>query len=281
MPLPRDTDAVRRPAVAGRFYPIEPAALDREVRALLSRTRSPAPSPALAVVAPHAGYVYSGATAGETYGRIPAPKRALVLCPNHTGRGVRRSITFAKSWALPGGAVPIDEELSALALRDAALERDEAAHEYEHAIEVQLPFLRAMNPNVSFAGVCLGVLSLSECLEVGAGLARAVSEAQARSDGVLIVASTDLSHYVPADIAQEMDALAIERILALDAEGLYRTVRERGISMCGFVPTTVALAAARALGATPGRTELVRYANSGETSGDMDRVVGYAGLTVA
>jgi AmmeMemoRadiSam system protein B len=157
---------------------------------------------------------------------------------------------------------------------------DDAAHLREHAAEVHMPFLRAKNPAVSVVPICLGVLGRAECVALGETLARAIEEA---SDGVpgsiLVVASTDMSHYIPADVAKELDALAIAEIAAMNPEALYDVVMDRDISMCGFVPTTVALAAARAMGARSGN--LVRYGNSGDISGDMDRVVGYAGLLIS
>jgi len=149
----------------------------------------------------------------------------------------------------------------------------------EHAAEVHLPFLRAKNRGVSVVPICLGPLSREECIALGKDLARVIGGASLDAPKTLIVASTDMSHYVTADVAKNLDALAIDRILALDPEGLYDIVTDRDISMCGFVPTTVALAASRALGALT--CDLVRYGNSGETSGDMDRVVGYAGALIS
>jgi AmmeMemoRadiSam system protein B len=270
---------IREPAVAGRFYPGDPAILRRDVGRYLGPPPAAGELRVQAALVPHAGYLYSGAIAGETYGRIRVPPRAIVLCPNHTGLGARRSVTAADAWQLPGGPVPVDAELRDELVRRAGLELDHRAHLREHAIEVQLPFLRAKAPDVSFVGVCLGGLSLAECCRLGEGIADAV---RAVSPGdpseVLLVASSDMSHYVSATAAARLDALALERVVALDPEGLYRVVQEHDISMCGYIPTTVALVAARSLGATSARA--IRYGNSGEASGDMDRVVGYAGVIV-
>jgi AmmeMemoRadiSam system protein B len=231
------------------------------------------------VMVPHAGYRYSGAIAGQTYGAVQPRARAVVLCPNHTGLGQRRAISPARAWQLPGGDVRCDDELRALLVEHAGLVPDDAAHVREHAIEVQLPFLRAMAPAGTFVAVCLAGLSLDECLRLGQSIAVAVRAASA-PDGeeILLVASTDMSHYVPAEVARAQDALALDRVQALDPEGLYETVQRRHISMCGYIPATVAVAAARALGATS--AEIVRYGNSGETSGDLASVVGYAGAWV-
>jgi AmmeMemoRadiSam system protein B len=271
---------VRRPAVAGRFYPGDAETLDREVRCFLDAPgQSARPvTEARMVMVPHAGYRYSGAIAGQTYGAVRPRARAVVLCPNHTGLGERRSVSPARAWQLPGGDVRCDEELRQLLVEHAELVPDDAAHVREHAIEVQLPFLRATAPSGTFVGICLAGLSLDECLRLGEGIARAVRAASATGQ-ILLVASTDMSHYVPAEVARERDALALARVEALDAAGLYETVQRRHISMCGYIPATVAIAAARALGATS--AEIVRYGNSGETSGDLASVVGYAGAWVA
>jgi hypothetical protein len=275
---------VREPRVAGRFYTADPEALRRDVDDLLDRP-SPAAArdDALAVIAPHAGYMYSGAVAGHTFARVAVPRSAIVLCPNHTGLGVPRSVWSRGAWRIPGATIPVADALADRVAREAHLDPDHAAHLREHAIEVQLPFLHRLEPAIAIVPVCLGHLSLAECRQIGEGLARAVAAEQER---VLLVASTDMSHYVPADVARRLDMLAIERVLALDAEGLYEVVTQHDISMCGFIPTTVTLIAARALSTLRQdapralRAELVEYANSGDTSGDFERVVGYAGVVL-
>jgi AmmeMemoRadiSam system protein B len=151
---------------------------------------------------------------------------------------------------------------------------DPAAHLREHALEVQLPFLQRARPDVAIAALCLDHLPLAACEALGQAVAAA-----AAPEGALVVASSDMSHYIPAAEARALDARAIDRLLALDPEGLYRVVHEEEISMCGIIPATVMLFAARARGAT--RAELVRYAHSGEVSGDQRQVVGYAGVTVS
>lgn len=143
-----------------------------------------------------------------------------------------------------------------------------------------MPFLHALRPDVAVVPICLSGLDYPACRRVGEGIAAAIrSHEQECEDRVLLVASTDMSHYVPAEFARKLDSMAIERVLALDPEGLYAVVTENDISMCGYIPTCVALVAARALGAT--RAELVRYGSSGEVSGDYAQVVGYAGVIVS
>lgn len=259
--------------MAGRFYEGDPRALAREVRAFL--TSPEPPRPAVGVVAPHAGYVYSGAIAGAVYGRVAVPPRVIVLGPNHTGLG--RMVALwppGGGWRTPLGTVPVSRPLTEALAGGPGVELDRAAHLAEHSLEVQVPFLAIARPDVELAALCLGPLDVEACAEVGERVAAA-----ARAHGALVVASSDMSHYVTADEAREKDGRAIERILALDPEGLHRTVRREGITMCGVVPATVMLFAARALGAT--KAELVRYGHSGEVTGDDAEVVGYAGLVVS
>ncbi len=267
--------AHRSPAVAGRFYPDNPALLAREVATFLRSDRTP--GRAVGVVVPHAGYVYSGAVAGATFGRVTPPARALVMAPNHSGRGAIQALFPGSGFSLPGGDVPIDGALQRALLGSTGVTEDAAAHAFELAIEVELPLLRALNSQIGIAALCLSRLSLAACQRLGQDVAQALTEHGLVQD-TLLVASTDMSHYVPADMARALDQLAIERILALDPQGLYETVIREDISMCGFVPTTVMLFAARELGARS--AELVRYTNSGERSGDYERVVGYAGMLI-
>lgn len=226
---------------------------------------------------PHAGYVYSGAIAGAVLATCRVPDSVLLLGPNHSGQGARRALYPPGFFRLPGALVPIDGALTAWAAEEAELELDPCAHEREHSIEVELPLLLAKNSSLRLAALCLASLDYDECQRIGEGLARAVRRAGG-VEQVLIVASTDMSHYISALRARVLDQLALDHVLALDPEGLYRTVRTHRIAMCGVIPTTVALIAARELGASS--ADLVRYGNSGDVSGDHERVVGYAGLLV-
>ncbi|HAM32013.1 MAG: AmmeMemoRadiSam system protein B [Deltaproteobacteria bacterium RBG_16_66_15] len=262
----------RMPAVAGQFYPGTASGLSR---ALLTLTREVKERvAAIGVVSPHAGYVYSGAVAGEVFSSIHVPERSILFCPNHTGAGEDAAVMSHGTWLMPWGEVPIDEELAAK-LENACplLREDPSAHAREHSIEVQIPFLHRFRPDIRFVPVALGRLSLEECRELGESVADAVSGDAERP---LLVASSDMSHYVPDAVARKKDRMAIDRMLALDPEGLYRTVRTERISMCGVLPATVVLYAALRLGATSAR--LIRYATSGDVSREFDQVVGYAGL---
>jgi AmmeMemoRadiSam system protein B len=225
---------------------------------------------------PHAGDIYSGAIAGETFAAVTAPARALCIGPNHSGRGRNLALFPGPGYALPGGRLASDPALSALLHDRARLSWDREAHAREHSIEVQLPFLRLMNPSVIVTALCLKRISLAECKALGETIAAVCRELESPP---LIVASSDMSHYLPAAEARRLDELALERVVALDPDGLFETVVGREISMCGFIPTTVMLFAARAMGAR--RAALVRYGNSGERSGDDRQVVGYAGVVVS
>jgi AmmeMemoRadiSam system protein B len=229
-----------------------------------------------ALVVPHAGWMYSGKVAGAVYGRVALPRLAVLLGPNHTGLGPWGSIMTRGSWGIPGGEIAIASGLAeAILSRGAELSEDESAHAREHALEVQLPFLRRLRPDLQFVPLTLMKTDLPFCQAVGRAVAAVVA---GWAEPVLLLSSTDLNHYESQAVSNRKDRLAIEAILALDPEGLQRTVRDHHISMCGIAPTTALLAALRDLGSP--RAELVRYMTSGDVSGDHDRVVGYCGVII-
>ena len=270
--------AVRVPAVAGSFYPGTPARVAAEAARLTARAADdPAPAPAVAVVSPHAGWRYSGALAGRLFARVDVPPRVVVLAPNHTGLGTRASVWPDGAWRLPGLEIPVDAAFArALGTGAPLLEADRDAHLEEHAIEVLVPLLAARQPALTIVPVVLGGLAFRECEALAAALARAVAAA----DGpTLVVASSDMNHYLPEDETRAIDELALAPLAALDPRGLFEVVRANGITMCGYIPTTVALIAARALGAA--HATVVGHTTSAEASGDRDRVVGYAAVVVA
>ncbi|MCH9687303.1 MAG: AmmeMemoRadiSam system protein B [Deltaproteobacteria bacterium] len=266
--------AIREPAVAGRFYPGEAAALSRDVAALMGPAPED-PQPAIALVGPHAGYMYSGSILGRTYARVQVPPKVIVMCPNHTGRGVTRSLWPSGGWRLPTGVVPVDDALVEGLRAHCGAQPDVDAHLHEHAAEVHLPFAQARQPALQIAVLCLGHLGVHACRAIGEGLAQVVATCR---EPVLLVASTDMSHFISAPQAAVRDRMALERIEALDPVGLHHTVSTHQISMCGVIPTTVALFAANVLGAR--HATVIDYGHSGQTSGDHARVVGYAGVVV-
>jgi MEMO1 family protein len=267
---------IRKPAVSGRFYPANPDelrnALDGYLDPLQPRSR------AIGVVVPHAGYMYSGHVAGAVYSRLELPLRNIVLCPNHTGLGTPLSIMKSGAWQTPLGQVQIDEELSIELMKaDPHLEADIGAHQFEHAIEVQLPFMQQVaGSSVRFVPISLGTSHLGRLQTLGRSIAKVV---QAVAPGALIIASSDMNHYESDAVTRVKDHKAIDQIMALNPQGLYDVVRRESISMCGYGPTVSMLTAAKILGAST--AELVKYATSGDVSLDFDYVVGYAGITVS
>ncbi len=270
------TPAVRMPAVAGKFYPHHAEELRREVQEYTSLEDTARVS-ALGCISPHAGYVYSGHVAGAVYSRLEIPSRVVILCPNHTGRGHPLAIMTSTAWQTPLGNVAADTELgTALTEHFPVLHEDSAAHRAEHAIEVQLPFLQMQRPELRFVPIAVGTSNFDVLQDLGKALADVIS---AQSGKILVIASSDMNHYESDAITRVKDHKAIERVLALDARGLWEVVMNEDISMCGFGPSVAMLTAAKRLGATS--ATLVKYATSGDVSGDRETVVGYAGIVVA
>ena len=266
---------VRRPAVAGRFYPGRRDDLLREIRDYTSIKAEK--FRALGCLSPHAGYMYSGHVAGAVFAQLELPTRYIILCPNHTGAGEPLSIMSEGSWLTPLGEVAIDTELArTLQSRFPLLHEDSAAHHAEHAIEVQLPFIQSLVREFTFVPIVIGTAHFEALSALGATIAAAIKEL---NENVLIVASSDMNHYEDDATTRVKDSLAIERVLALDPQGLHRVVQEQDISMCGYGPGVAMLTAANRLGAQ--KAELVKYATSGDISGDRDQVVGYAGIVVS
>jgi AmmeMemoRadiSam system protein B len=266
---------IRRPAVAGQFYPADQAVLRRMLRDWLGREA--AGERALACIVPHAGYQYSGAVAASVYRAIEVPVRCVVLGPNHTGEGPRVSIMARGRWVTPLGEVPVDEAwASRLMQRCSWLTDDADAHRHEHSIEVQVPFLQILQPAMTLVPIVLYPIGWSGYRALGEALAALIAEDPTPT---LLIASSDMTHYEPQEDAMRKDRAAVDAIEALDAEELCRRVERQRISMCGYAPASVAVIAAQRLGCRRGR--LVQYRTSGETTGDMTSVVGYAGIILS
>lgn len=264
---------IREPAVAGRMYAQDAVKLRGDVEWLLSAAIDE--RPATAVIAPHASFRDGGAVAGETYGSVVVPERVVLLCPNHTGAGARRSLWPSGAWRTPLGDALVDEELGAQIGARARLVDDLAAHEHEHAAEVHLPFLLAKQPELRIVPICLGELMLTECIDLGEAIADAIA-ASGRS--TLVVATTELSHGVSPAEAMQRDHCAIDHVLGADATGLYRAAQRGDVSMCGYVPSAIALVAARALGANASR--LVRYDGESAELARRGVITTHAGVVV-
>jgi AmmeMemoRadiSam system protein B len=262
--------------VADRFYPGAAPALHREVGAFLAEAEAPDDAATLLAMVPHAGYVYSGSVAGRTLGAARLADTVLLLGPNHTGRGKRLAVWPSGAWAVPGCEVPVAADLARDLLRaEARLSPDAAAHLEEHSLEVVLPFLCVKNPAVRIVPIAVAEPDPEALRQVAGAMAEVLGQG---AGPVSIVVSSDMSHYVPHETAKRRDAMALDRVLALDPDGLYRVVREAGITMCGVLPMVLGLHLAKALGAR--EAVLAAYATSGEASGDYNQVVGYAGVLV-
>lgn len=266
--------AVRLPAVAGTFYPGSQTRLERELDDLMPR--AVAEHELLACVAPHAGYMYSGGVAGVLYTHLRLPRRIIILGPNHTGAGGAIAVAPHRTWSTPLGETAVDDELRErflAAVPGASL--DAGAHRREHSIEVQVPFLARRVDGLRILPICLKHLGGDDCLALGELIADLVAGVD---DEVGIVASSDMTHFRPDELARRQDRLAIDAMVERDPVGLYTVVHREGISMCGVIPATVAIAAANRLGAAG--AHLVDYATSGDVTGDRSNVVGYAGVCI-
>lgn len=263
---------IRQSVVAGLFYPSSASELKRQMSSFI--TVSGDQQNAIAAILPHAGYVYSGDVAGAVISRIRIPELVVLIGPNHYGRGESIAVTAADAWATPLGDVPVAKDLRARLLSDIPqLVLDDRPHEQEHSLEVLLPFLQHVRPQVKIVPVALKHLNLEEASAFGTLLARTVNNWH---QPVLLIASSDMNHFLPAEENVRLDARAIDAMTRFDVPGLYRVVEECQISMCGVLPVVSVMEAAKLSGAK--HCELVRYSHSGEKSGDNRRVVGYAGL---
>ncbi len=264
----------RRPSVAGQFYPASAKLLEKELSALIDKGAKK--EKCLGIVSPHAGYVYSGGVAGKVFSRISLAEHFIIMGPNHTGYGKPFSIMPKGSFNMPQGKVGIDERLAGLLLKNSAhLEVDELAHIHEHSIEVQLPFIQYLLKAFSFVPIVIGQSGLDTYKELGRQIGSAVTEYK---KDVIIIASSDMTHYEEQTQAKEKDGRAIEAILKLDSDKLMEMIARYDISICGYAPTIVMMEAAKSLGAK--KAELVDYKTSGDASGDYSSVVGYAGIIV-
>ncbi len=274
----------RQAAVAGHFYKGTSEELQHQVKGLVQDDARK--EKVFGIVTPHAGLIYSGRVAGATYSRVRLPDNIILIGTNHTGTGERFALMSKGQWEIPTHTFSINEGIADMLLKHSVfLKDDPIAHYYEHSLEVQLPFIAhflsaAQSPDVSIVPITMLHATLQECNQVAITIAGVIrmAIAQKLATDIVIVASSDMSHYVTEEQARYKDNLALEKILAMDPEGLYEVVHEENISMCGAMPVTVMLYACMELGAT--RAELVKYETSAETSGDYNHVVGYAGVLV-
>lgn len=264
----------RMPAVAGQFYHSSPSRLKSQVGQYV--IKNTVKEKAIGVVSPHAGLIYSGHVAGAVYSSIEFPQTFILIGPNHTGLGTVVSIMSSGSWEMPMREIFVDENVSKKIIKHLPfVEDDPRAHRLEHSLEVQLPFIAYFSDSAKIVPIAVMKASLRECQQIGKGIAEAIKESDMK---IVIVASSDMSHYVPDSTARRLDKLALDNVISLNPEGLYNIVMKESISMCGYLPTTIMLYAALHLGAK--EAKLIKYATSAEVSGDYDHVVGYAGVIV-
>ena len=275
---------VRRPAVAGQFYPAGPEELSALIDQCYLNPLGPGASPpaprtdagTVAVVCPHAGYVYSGPVAAHSYlhvSSLPDPELIVVVAPNHYGIGSGVSTFREGEWETPLGRMRVDSEAAKkLAGLEETVVFDPGAHRLEHSLEVQLPFLqRIYGDSVPFLPISLIFQDIDTAKALGAALSKLLKGRRA-----VLVASSDLTHYEPADAARRKDVALLQRVLEGDLEGFYSTLDRLNVTSCGFGAIATVMETSRSLGLA--RPELLKYATSGDTTGDNLQVVGYGAL---
>jgi AmmeMemoRadiSam system protein B len=274
---------VRRPAVAGQFYPSDPSELKSEIRAAFEGPQGPGKLPpgvfdgdVIATVNPHAGYEYSGGFASHSFYALSSKKGAdiaVVLGPNHYGLGSGVAAPESEAWDTPLGRVDVDVKAARRLMVDSHLvDLDDSSHWREHSIEVQVPFLQfVFGSGFKLLPVSMALQDVSTAIDVGDQVARLL-----RGRNYILIASSDFTHYEPAADAEAKDEEAIGRILDFDVPGLYRIIERRNLTMCGYGPIAAVMTAAKQLGAD--KAKLLRYGSSGDVTGDFSSVVGYASI---
>ncbi len=273
---------VRKPAVSGMFYAGTAKELERQIEWCYKHELGPGAIPQVnskgireivAIVVPHAGYYYSGPIAAHAYSKLAEDgifDTAVILGPNHTGYGYPVSLWAGVSWNTPLGEVEINKELTQRLLGD-VLKVDETAHIHEHSVEVQLPWLQHLYKKVKIIPISM----LAQDIETARAVGKAISQA---GDNLIIIASSDFTHYEPHSVAVEKDASVIEAIVTLDEEELYKRCKNLNCTMCGYGPVASAIVAAKEMKAQ--KAGLLKYATSGDTSGDFSQVVGYSSIVI-
>lgn len=268
---------MRKPVVAGQFYPGTAQGLEKQLSGWIDK--SVQKTDAKGAVMPHAGYIYSGQVAAATIFKINAKKTYIILGPNHSGMGTAFSLMSKDDWQTPLGQVAVDKKLSGEILANTKfIKEDSLAHVYEHSIEVQLPLLQYLyKSDFKIVPIIIASADPHALKAVGRELALAIKK-EKMEDEVLIIASSDMTHYESQQDAEAKDKKAIDAILRLDEDLLFKRVKEEDISMCGYAPTMVMLSAVKLLGAKG--AQLVKYQTSGQVSNDYSAVVGYAGIII-
>jgi len=267
---------IRTPAVAGRFYEASAQALKQQIGSLADKKADK--SAVIACMLPHAGYMYSGRVAVETVSRIKIPDKIILLGPNHTGNGAPFSLMAEGAWDTPLGRVDIDAALAKKLLTGSTtLVNDSLAHSDEHSLEVEIPIFQYFKSGFKIVPIAFMTADTAALIETGKEIAAVITQ-EGIKDSVLIAASSDMTHFERQREAAAKDKEAIKAILELDAKQLIEKVRRLDISMCGWAPAVVMIVIAKSLGAK--KADLVKYETSGDVTGDMSSVVGYAGIRI-
>jgi MEMO1 family protein len=265
---------VRLPAVAGRFYPSDPAELSAQISEFITPENGLTVRNVKACLVPHAGLMYSGHVAGAVFSSVRIPKKIVVLGVRHRPPGSPAAIISKGAWRTPLGDAQIDQELAEkLRVACPLLTEDAVAHSKEHSLEVEIPFLQVLAPDFHFVPIALGTAHFETMVNVGQAIGEVLA---AEKQEVLLVTSSDLNHYEDDATTRVKDRKAIEQLLKMDARGLYDACRIEEISMCGRGPAVAMLTALQVLKAS--KAELIRYATSADRGGDTSAVVGYAGM---
>ena len=268
---------IRNPAVAGQFYSGSKESLIKEVGKLILASPEKKED-AIGVISPHAGYAYSGSVAGATLSSIKPKPIYVIMGPNHTGLGSPFSLSTSDLWATPLGNVTINKTLAEKILKNCSeITKDEFAHIQEHSIEVQLPILQILQENFTIVPIVISPGKIEQYRKIGQAIAKSIKELKLEKD-VTIIASSDMTHYESQNSAQEKDSRAIDAILKLDEEALMERIEKFDITMCGYAPAAIMIAAAKSLGAK--KAKLIKYQTSADVTGDYSSVVGYAGIVI-
>ncbi len=282
--------SVRRSVIAGTWYPGDPQRLRAMIAGFLDNVPpQPLEGELVGLVAPHAGYMYSGQVAAYAYAQLQGHvlSRVIVVSPVHRVYPGRFAITDKAYYETPFGLVPVDAELVQAVERHLTLNR--VSRDMEHSLEIQLPFLQHVLGDLRLAPIMMGDQDWESAAELGQALAAAIGQdkavrpaldggANGAHDGVLLVASTDLSHFHDYQVAKRLDQLVLDRITAYDPQGLVRTLTMHQAEACGGGPVAAVMVAAKKLGAN--RAVLLKYMNSGDVTGDRSSVVGYAAVAL-
>jgi len=273
---------IRRPAVSGMFYAGTVGELQEQIGwcykhelgpGTIPQVNNEGPRKIVAMVVPHAGYYYSGPVAAHAYKELAEDgifDTAVILGPNHTGYGDPVSVWTEGSWSTPLGEAEVDKKLAQRLLGD-VVKADERAHIHEHSIEVQLPWLQYLYGKVRIVPIAMMAQDLETARIVGKSIGKV-------GGNLVVIASSDLTHYEPQSIAMEKDSSVIEAIIALDEEELYERCERLGCTMCGYGPVAAAIVASKEMKSE--KASLLKYATSGDTSGDFSRVVGYGSIVI-